>query len=78
MHLHNQNGSTALHHACYSDTPNLRVVELLVAAGAEVDARDEQGGTALMAAAKKNQADVISFLRSKGADASVQNAVRCP
>ncbi|TYZ61657.1 hypothetical protein PybrP1_010656 [[Pythium] brassicae (nom. inval.)] len=72
--LTNVNGSGPLHHACYCERPNLAVVKLLVAAGADVNARDEQGCSPIIIAAKKNQTDVIDFLRSHGADAKLKNA----
>lgn len=49
-------------------------MKLLVAAGADVNARDEQGCSPLIVAAKKNQTNVIDFLRSHGADAKLRNA----
>lgn len=72
--LKNVNGSLPLHHACYCERPNLAVVKLLVEAGSDVNERDEQGCTPLIIAAKKNQTDVIDYLRSHGADAKLKNA----
>lgn len=74
IHIFCQNGSLALHHACYCEKPNLAVVKLLVDAGSDVNDRDEQGYTPIIIAAKKNQTDVIDYLRSHGADASMKNA----
>lgn len=71
--LKNVNGSLPLHHACYCGQPNLAVVKLLVEAGSDVNERDEQGCTPLIIAAKKNQTDVIDYLRSHGADAKLKN-----
>lgn len=71
-----QNGSVALHHACYSEIPNLEVVQLLVGAGADVNALDEQGYSPLIVAAKKSQTEAIDFLRKHGADTTLKNSVR--
>ncbi|KUG02211.1 E3 ubiquitin-protein ligase MIB1 [Phytophthora nicotianae] len=69
-----QNGSIPLHHACYSETPNLEVVRLLVEAGSDVNALDEQGYSPLIVAAKKNQTEVIEYLRKHGADTTLKNS----
>ncbi|KAJ0405399.1 hypothetical protein ATCC90586_009438 [Pythium insidiosum] len=71
--LKNVNGSLALHHACYCDKPNLRIVKRLVEAGSDVNHQDNQGFTPLMVAAKKNQTDIIDYLRSHGADVQARN-----
>jgi ankyrin repeat protein len=71
-----QNGSIALHHACYSEKPNGEVVQLLVEAGSDVNALDEQGYSPLIVAAKKNQTEAIDFLRKHGADTTLKNSVR--
>lgn len=73
-----QNGSLPLHHACYCEKPNAQVVELLVAAGSDVNAVDDQGYTALIVAAKKNQTEIVSSLLAHGADRSIRNMVRLP
>ncbi|KAF1778945.1 Ankyrin repeat-containing domain [Phytophthora cactorum] len=69
-----QNGSVPLHHACYSDKPNLEVVQLLVEAGTDVNALDEQGYSPLIVAAKKNQTEAIDYLRKHGADTALKNS----
>lgn len=51
-------------------------MELLIDAGSDVNALDAQGCTPMIAAAKKNQASVISLLRSHGADITTRNMVR--
>ncbi|KAH7479219.1 putative ankyrin repeat protein [Phytophthora ramorum] len=71
--IKNVNGSTALHHACYSEQANLEVVQLLVEAGSDVNATDEQGHSSLIVAAKTNQTEAIDFLRKHGADITLQN-----
>lgn len=70
-----QNGSLPLHHACYCEKPNAPVVELLVAAGSDVNAVDDQGYTALIVAAKKEQTEIVSSLLAHGADRSIKNMV---
>ncbi|EGZ28321.1 hypothetical protein PHYSODRAFT_309222 [Phytophthora sojae] len=72
--IKNVNGSVALHHACYSEKPNLEVVQLLVEAGSDVNALDEQGYSPLIVAAKKNQTEAIDFLRKHGADTTLKNS----
>jgi hypothetical protein len=46
---------------------NLKNVEAFIAAGADLEARDEKGLTALMLAAKKGYADIVSALVKAGA-----------
>ncbi|KAL3673423.1 hypothetical protein V7S43_001135 [Phytophthora oleae] len=72
--IKNVNGSIPLHHACYSEKPNAEVVKLLIEAGSDVNALDEQGYSPLIVAAKKNQTEAIDFLRKHGADASLKNS----
>ncbi|KAF4134067.1 Ankyrin repeats domain-containing protein [Phytophthora infestans] len=72
--IKNANGSIPLHHACYSELPSLEVVQLLVEAGSDVNALDEQGCSPLIVAAKKNQSEAIDYLRKHGADATLKNS----
>ena len=66
-------GSTALHYAAGSGA--LENVSLLLEAGAEIDARDGQGMTALMYAARYNQdASVVDLLLAHGANPSLKDA----
>ncbi|TMW55107.1 hypothetical protein Poli38472_013869 [Pythium oligandrum] len=69
----NVNGSLPLHHACYCEKSNLQVVKLLVDAGLDINHQDAQGYTPMMVAAKKNQTEVIDYLRGRGADLKVKN-----
>lgn len=71
-----QKGSTALHHACYSENSSLEVVRLLVEAGSSVNALDEKGFSPLFIATRKNETEVIDFLRKHGADVTLNNSVR--
>lgn len=72
--IKNVNGSIPLHHACYCEKPNLEVAQLLVEAGSDVNALDEQGYSPLIVAAKKNQTEIIDFLRKNGADTTLKNS----
>jgi len=56
----------------------LRLVQALLTTGADVNARDKDGHTALMAAvssflSKKDSADVVKVLMAKGADVNAKN-----
>lgn len=65
-------GFTPLHWAAYSGHREL--VRLLVERGAEVDARDERGQTALHVAAIWAQGDACETLMSVGADEMLKDA----
>jgi ankyrin repeat protein len=65
-------GTTALHWAVYNDDAAL--VERLVAAGADVNARNDYGATPLSQAAVVGNARVIKRLLSAGADVEAANA----
>jgi uncharacterized protein len=71
----NAEGQTAL--MSVARTGSIEAAKLLLKAGAKVDAREKWGGqTALMWAAAQNQAGMIRFLASKGADVNARSAVR--
>lgn len=72
--IKNANGSIPLHHACYSEQLNLKVIQLLVEAGSDVNALDEHSQSPLLVAAKKDQVEVIEYLRKNGADAALKNS----
>ena len=61
-------GRTAL-----MDANTAAKVKLLIEHGAQVNAKDEEGQTALMRAVDRKEADVVDALLQAGADASVQN-----
>src|SRR5205814_6288577 len=60
-----RSGSTALHLA--ADPGYRDIVELLLAAGAAVNATDKGGYTPLCDAARKGRADIVQMLLAKGA-----------
>ena len=53
--------------------PSLAVLGALLDAGADVDARDERGESALASAAFMNRYDAAAFLLERGADAAGEN-----
>mmetsp|Transcript_4646 Transcript_4646/g.9339 ORF Transcript_4646/g.9339 Transcript_4646/m.9339 type:complete len:299 (+) Transcript_4646:555-1451(+) len=59
-------GFTALHHACFEVRPD--IVRFLVSRGADVNAKDKSGRTALSCAALKGPLGVFLDLLSGGAD----------
>ena len=65
-----QDGESALAVAAHEG--HTRAVEALLGAGADVDARDANGITPLMAAASSNRAGAIRALLSKGARTSMR------
>lgn len=66
------NGRTAL--MCASSGPFVGTVELLLDAGADVDAQGTlEGFTALMTAAAEGQLEVVELLLERGADPSLED-----
>jgi ankyrin repeat protein len=63
--------------ASYEDGVGVRaaenVIELLLKAGAEVDAADDRGRTALMMAAELDHAEVVDVLIRSGADRNLRD-----
>jgi ankyrin repeat protein len=49
----------------------IEVIEILLAAGAAIDAVDNRGRSAVMIAADRGNAAIVAFLLSRGADASL-------
>jgi type II secretory pathway predicted ATPase ExeA len=54
---------------------NAHVAELLLAAGVSANAKDKQGWTALMLAARDNQADLMQALLARGANVNAKNTM---
>ncbi len=69
----NFGGATALHLACREN--NFDIVKILVDAGADVNASDNEGWTPLMRAALAGNRNSIDLLLNKGAIASNMNSV---
>ncbi len=65
------NGYTALHWAILMRHP--KIANILVNAGADLEARDAQGATPLMLAAQTRDVEVTELLIDAGADVNVRN-----
>jgi uncharacterized protein len=52
---------------------NLAIVTALLAAGAKVEARDEEGRTSLILAAQKGWVDIVQALLARGADPTAKS-----
>jgi ankyrin repeat protein len=63
-----------LSHAVAGAEPAQRALEFLLTSGAELDARDKNGVTALMLAAQSGQADTVRRLLQRGADPMLKAA----
>jgi uncharacterized protein len=78
VNQHYRNNLTALMWAAsYEDDVGIRaaenVIDLLLKAGAEVDARDDRGRTALMMAVELDHAEVVDMLIRSGADRNLRD-----
>jgi len=62
----NKYGATPLHHA--ARLGHKETVELLIAEGADVNAKDDKGGTPLHVAAWEGHTEVAELFIAKGAD----------
>lgn len=62
---------TPLHHAAYAG--HLEIIELLLEAGADVDAPALNGGTALMRAIQSSRPACVDVLLKAGADVNAEN-----
>lgn len=56
-----------------AETGDLRLVRILLEAGAEIDRKGRWGNTPLMSAAENSCQDVISYLLDEGADPTIVN-----
>ena len=70
----NLGGATALHIACR--TKNLRIAQVLIDAGADVNIADVEGWTPLMRASLAKDYNIVSLLLSSGAKVNVLNAFK--
>lgn len=70
-----QNGMTALMHAAESGYGfgDMDLVKLLLEKGADIDAKDRLGRTALIHASMKGKTDIIELLIKSGADATIKD-----
>ena len=66
---------TALHFACHSGIKD--VVEYLLRAGANIEARALNGATPLMRAIESSNSDVVQLLLDNGAKLRVRNRKGC-
>ena len=67
-------GLTALHTACRQG--RLKVIELLLDQGADIEKADEKGRTALYHAVKGGEEEVLRLLIKKGADLDIKTNIR--
>src|SRR5260221_931828 len=56
---------------------DLKNVEIFIAAGADLEARDNENTTALMRAAEKGYSDIVRILIDAGADISTEDKFGC-
>ena len=57
---------------------NLDMVEMMLAAGADINIQDEDGSTSLMCAAEHGRADIVKHLLSQpDCDSLIQDIVCC-
>lgn len=73
VNAQNLMGETALSRASGYNA-NIKTVQLLLGAGANVNSRDQSGRTPLVNAALANKADVVNLLLKHGAQANVKDA----
>ncbi|KAG2491432.1 hypothetical protein HYH03_010218 [Edaphochlamys debaryana] len=69
-------GYTALHH-CIMHAPALDLAQMLIDAGADVNAQDRFGTHALLMAVMTNQADAVRFLLDRGANPELPDNDGC-
>lgn len=69
--LHPQFGTNALTWAALNN--HMKISEMLIASGAEINGRNQDGGTALHAAAFLGRSEIVSMLLDKGANVNALN-----
>ncbi|KAJ8569330.1 hypothetical protein ON010_g5933 [Phytophthora cinnamomi] len=75
-HITDQTGCSALNHAALFGS--FKICELLIAAGADVNAAAHDGNTPLHKAAQGGRGDVVQLLLSQGADPKEKQRTRLP
>jgi ankyrin repeat protein len=73
LHTKSSIGETALHYLVIEN--DIEAVKFLIDKGAEVDNRDDWGGTPLMHAAQLGHVDMCLLLMEKGADVNAKDNV---
>lgn len=71
VHASDQFFWTPLHHAAHAG--QVEIIELLLKAGASIDARALSGGTPLMRAIESSRAAAVDFLINAGASVMAEN-----
>ncbi len=64
-------GGLLLHHACFKNF--LDLARVLIEAGIEIEAKDENGFTALYGAACEGHLSMVQYLQGHGADLSPES-----
>ena len=67
-------GVTTLHYAAEAEKPNLNVVKMLIAQGAQINVKDKNGRTPLYGAVVKSSLEIVKFLVQSGADVNTKDA----
>ena len=65
-----ESGSTPLHFATFKG--HKEIAELLIAKGADLNAKDKKGRTPLFGAAQDGQKEIAELLIAKGADVNAE------
>jgi ankyrin repeat protein len=72
----NEHGQTPLHSAAY--TGDKKIVELLIAEGADLDVKDKDGWAPLNNAVKKGHEKIVELLLDKGANVNILKSWQTP
>ncbi|GFR68464.1 histone-lysine N-methyltransferase PRDM9 [Elysia marginata] len=82
VNVSGKDGMNPLHIVCCSEKSqhaHLKIARLLVKRGANLNARDTSGSTALLLACQSNQVEMVEFLLTEGCDANIpDNEGRTP
>lgn len=74
MHATNYDGSTPLIQACDNESRKSTTIELLLDAGADIDATDGNNGTALLRAVESNNIPIVKTLLKHGANTNIKTS----